>query len=86
MHNFYNSKSKPNAKINSKSVLVLDTIHQLKCNIILFIDISVHFVKMLALIGFNGIQKFDELDNDLQKQIQYVYNLIHEEAEYKSIR
>ena len=41
---------------------------------------------MLALIGFNGIQKFDELDNDLQKQIQYVYNLIHEEAEYKSIR
>ena len=41
---------------------------------------------MLALIGFNGIQKFDELSNDLQKQIQYVYNLIHEESEYKSIR
>ena len=41
---------------------------------------------MLALIGFNGIQKFDELSNDLQKQIQYVYNLIHEESEYKSIK
>ena len=49
-------------------------------------NISVHFVKMLALIEGNGRDSFDNLNGNIQKQIEYVYNLVQEDQEYKDIK
>ena len=41
---------------------------------------------MLALIDFNGRGNFDNLNGNIQKQIEYVYNLVQDDQEYKDVK
>ena len=43
-------------------------------------------MKLLALIEMNGLSKFDALNSDISKQIQYTYDVIHSDEDFKDMR
>ena len=45
-------------------------------------SVSVHFVKMLAMVEGNGKAKFESFNDNLQAQINYVNAVISEDDDY----
>ena len=46
---------------------------------------SVHFVKMLTLIGVQGQSNFDCLNKDIEAQLKYVYEVIDCDDDYNDM-